>query len=275
MNINCIALDMDRTLLNQNGRLSPGNRRALEYAMEKGVHVVIASGRAFATLPEDVAGIPGIDYAITSNGAAVYHVPTEKCIQEYTLSPSAVSKIMELTREEQVSYEAFIRGEAYADISYVQNPTAYGATPQAVAYVQKTRHMERDIRAFIYQHLHELESMDIIVPAPEQKAPLWARLKESVEGIYITSSIRQLLEISDERAGKHSGLRRVMELLGVKREETAAFGDGDNDIEMLELAGCGIAVANASPGCLAAADFVTRSHDEDGVAYGIYEILNR
>ena len=61
--------------------------------------------------------------------------------------------------------------------------------------------------------------------------------------------------------------------LGLIPAQIAAFGDGDNDADMLAYVGCGIAVANASPACLAAADVVTVHHREDGVAYGIREIL--
>ena len=82
------------------------------------------------------------------------------------------------------------------------------------------------------------------------------------------------MEISHREAGKHSGVRFVTELLGLSPEAVAAFGDGDNDADMLAYVGCGIAVANASPACLAAADLVTGHHDEDGVAQGIYQILD-
>ena len=67
MNIKCIALDLDRTTLNASGRLSDGNYNALCHAIENGVHIVIASGRSFDTLPKDVLAVPGIEYAITSN----------------------------------------------------------------------------------------------------------------------------------------------------------------------------------------------------------------
>ena len=65
MNIKCIALDLDRTTLNASGRLSDGNYNALCHAIENGVHIVIASGRSFDTLPKDVLAVPGIEYAIT------------------------------------------------------------------------------------------------------------------------------------------------------------------------------------------------------------------
>ena len=104
-------------------------------------------------------------------------------------------------------------------------------------------------------------------------AELWPFLQSGIPDLYITSSVHQLLELSHRDAGKHSGVRFVADLLGISPSEIAAFGDGDNDADMLSFVGCGIAVENASPSCLAAADFVTAHHREDGVAHGIYNIL--
>ncbi len=274
MDIKCIALDLDQTTLDGAGRLSPGNRRALEYAISRGVHIVIASGRAFASLPQDVLSVPGIEYAITSNGAAVYHIPTGKRLHSYALKSRSVQEILRLTAGERVVYEAFVDGRAYADAAYVADPVGHGATSQSIPYIQRTRRPEADIAAFIRAHIHHLDSLDLVVPDQETKTHVWGLLKESVPDIYITSSVRRLIEISHRDAGKHSGVRYVAELLDLSPAQIAAFGDGDNDADMLAFVGCGIAVANATPACLAAADHVTVHHDQDGVAHGIYEILH-
>ena len=274
MSIQCIALDLDRTTLDSAGHLSAGNRQALEAVIAKGVHVVIASGRAFTTLPAEILAVRGIEYAITSNGAAVYHVPSGRCLHRYLLAPESVERILELTREEPISYEGFIEGRAYAAADYVRDPVRFGATPAAVDYVQRTRHLEEDIVGFLRAHIHELDSVDLVVRTEADKNRLWRLLQEAVPDVYITSSVQQLLEISHRNAGKHSGLRFVLERLGLPREAAAAFGDADNDADLLTYAGCGIAMANASPACLAAADYVTRSNDDDGVAWGIREILH-
>ena len=71
MKIKCIALDLDRTTLASDGHLSRENREALEEAIRAGIHVAVASGRSLDSLPEEIMDIPGIRYAITSNGAAV------------------------------------------------------------------------------------------------------------------------------------------------------------------------------------------------------------
>ena len=273
MDIKCIALDLDRTTLNAQGKLSKANEEAIRKAVAKGIHVCIASGRAFDTLPQDVVSIPGIEYAITSNGAAVYRIQDKQCLRSYVLTEQSVKKILELTKDFPVTYEGFIRGTAYAAKEYIEDPVKFGATEHAVGYVQSTRHLQDDIVSFLKQHDDELDSMDIVVKDEAQKQKVIEVLKAEVEDIYITSSISQLVEISYKDAGKRSGVKFITEYLGLNPKQVAAFGDADNDIDMLEYAGCGIAMENASNGLLAVADAVTLHHDRDGVAYALKNIL--
>ena len=273
MDIKCIALDLDRTTLNEKSRLSEGNRRALEYAISKGIHIVIASGRGFASLPKDVVSVPGIEYAITSNGASVYHIPSGKRLMSYPLEPRSVQDILTLTKGMPLAYEAFIDGVAYAEADYVQNPAAYGVA-NATQYIQSTRTPVPNFPTFMLEHCCELESVDLVVGSDEEKQGLWKHLQAEISNIYVTSSAPQLLELSHQDAGKHSGVRYVAELLGLDPEQIAAFGDGDNDVDMLTYVGCGIAVENASPACLSAAKFITKHHREDGVAHGIHHLLH-
>ena len=273
MDIKCIALALDRTTLNAQGKLSKANEEAIRKAVAKGIHVCIASGRAFDTLPQDVGSIPGIEYAITSNGAAVYRIQDKQCLRYYVLTEQSVKKILELTKDFPVTYEGFIRGTAYAAKEYIEDPVKFGATEHAVAYVQSTRHLQDDIVSFLKQHDDELDSMDIVVKDEAQKQKVIEVLKAEVEDIYITSSISQLVEISYKDAGKRSGVKFITEYLGLNPKQVAAFGDADNDIDMLEYAGCGNAMENASNGLLAVADVVTLHHDRDGVAYALKNIL--
>lgn len=273
MNIKCIALDLDRTTLNASGRLSDGNYNALCHAIENGVHIVIASGRSFDTLPKDVLAVPGIEYAITSNGAAIYHIPTSTCLHEYKMTPASVECIIQIAKQHETALEVFIDGKAYALKAYVEDPVSYGTTPQAIPYIQSTRIPIDDIISFIREHIAHIDSMDIVVSGEQQKQLIWNELKYNCDEIYITSSVSQLIEISHKDAGKHSGLRFIREYLNLKPEETAAFGDGDNDIDLLKEAGIGIAMENASSKCKDAATFITKHHDKDGVAYGITEFL--
>lgn len=272
MAIKCIALDLDGTTLNKEGKLSPGNKAALEHAIGQGVEVIIASGRPLVALPEDVCAIEGIRYAVTANGASIWHLPTGECLRKFYLEGSSVEEVIRLVKAFGVTLEVFVDGQAHADAAYVRDPAAFGAPEKAVPYVKSTRTAEEDIIAYVRQHIDELENMDVIVSDEEKKTALWKELG-AIENIYVTSSVPRLLELSYKDSGKHGGVRYIRNLLGIKAEEVAAFGDADNDIEMLTEAGVGVAMANGTPRCLAAANRVTKHHDEDGVAAMVYELL--
>lgn len=274
MGIKCIALDLDRTTLDARGRLSEKNKEALEEAARRGIQIVVASGRALSTLPEDIVALKGVRYAITSNGAAVYDMERGECLKQYKMSRESVEQVLACTRDCPVSYEAFVDGKAYASGAYVEDPVSFGASSRAVGYIQGTRIPVEDIVSFIGANAGRLDSMDIVVGSQEEKARLWKILSEKVSDVYITSSVPQLLELSYKESGKHTGAAFLLDYLGIGREELAAFGDGDNDAELLAFAGLGIAVENASSACLAAADYVTLAHDKDGVAQGIWNIMD-
>ncbi len=293
MKIKCIALDLDRTTLDSQGHLSEENRTAIESAVAAGIHVVAASGRSLDSLPAELTDITGIRYAITSNGAAVYDLRERKCLRQFKMTPESVEDILRYTMparmkdaygeeaetaetglaETGISYEAFIDGKAFAESRYVADPVRFGAMPQAIPYIQGTRMPVEDMRTFIRGHKSELDCIDLVVKSEDMKHKLWKNLRENVRDVYITSSVRQLLEISHRDAGKESGAKFLLEYLGLSEEELAAFGDGDNDSGLLKFAGIGFAVANGSPECRAAADEIVASNDENGVAQGISKIL--
>ena len=275
MDIRCIAMDLDRTTLDREGRLSPDNREALEYAISRGVAVVPASGRAFTTLPRDICDIPGIRYVVTSNGAAVCSLPGGEVLMRRCIPTQSVARIMEFSDEPGVTYEAFVGGVAYADTAYMADPLGYGASPESLAYLFTTRRPAENIRLFIASHAHELDSIDVICWDRARMERLRRRFAYETmdKEVYITSSSHQRLEFSHLDTGKHVGVAWVLEQLGLSPSQLAAFGDGDNDAHLLELAEIGIAVANATPACRAVADYITKRHDEDGLAYAIYHIL--
>ena len=273
MSIRCIALDLDRTTLNSAGQLSERNRKAMEQAIESGIQIAVASGRSLDSLPAAVLEIPGIRYAITSNGAAVYDLEERTCLRQYKLTAEAVRDILRWTEEADVTFEAFIDGKPYAEKDYVEDPVRFGAMPQSIPYIQGTREPVENMRHFIQRHEEELDCIDVVVKSEEYKRQLWKTLEKQVRHVYITSSVKQLLEISDVNAGKDAAAQFLIEYLGMTREELAGFGDGHNDSGLLEFAGIGFAVENAVEECRKAADRIVSSNDGDGVAEGIEYIL--
>lgn len=274
MDIKCIALDLDGTTLNQNKQISERTRTAIQQAISKGIQVVIASGRCFDSLPPSIREIDGIEYAITSNGAAMYQLPEGKCIRKYSIPEKSVDKIMDMTRSIHCGYEVFYEGKAYAEESYIKDPCSYGVSAGSVEYIRTTRNAVADISLFIAEHKYELDSIDLIIPNENNYVEVFECLKQMKDEIYVTISSKSRIEIASHQAGKHTGLQYILDCSGIRCEETAAFGDADNDIEMMKFVKYGMAVQNASTGCKEAAREIVPGNTEDGVAVGIEKIMS-
>lgn len=272
-NIKLIALDLDETTLNEKGKLTKRTQNAIENAVSKGIYVVIASGRAYTALPVDLLHIKGINYAITSNGTAVYKLPEGKCISAYKLDAASVEKILELREKYTITYECFIDGVAYANSEYIENPPKFGVAERAKEYLQKTRKPVDDIVAFMYDNKVQLDCIDIVVPDIYVRDEIAQLLNNTDSEVYVTSSVPALVEVSYKKAGKAAGLKIVADSLKIALSDCIAFGNADNDIDMLRECGIGVAVKNATPNCLDAADIIASHHNMDGVAQIIEDIL--
>lgn len=274
-NIRCFAMDLDRTALGEDGRLSLRTKAAILKALDKGIHVIAASGRAYETLPEDITAIDGIEYAISSNGAAVWHKGA--CIRRNVIGRKAGMALLEVyeraKQEFPVAMEVFWRGKAFCGKEYFDAPGLFGVHERAVQYVQRTREAVEDIKKFAMEHIDELESIAFVSGDREGRERLRRKLASGIEDIFITSSIEHLIEIAGRDVSKGESLKWLLKELYIEPEECMAFGDGDNDAEMLAFAGIGIAVENASQLAKNAANFVTKAHFQDGVAIIMEEIL--
>lgn len=260
-----IALDLDETLLDSNSMLPPKNRTVLLRAAAEGIQIVVASGRSYASLPQEMLELPGVQYAICSNGAAVCEAKTGKILYQRTLPQAAVHEILRRTRGEFLTYEAFLRGKPYAQQDYILAPQRYMTDEQTLRYVQSTRNPVDSIVDFILEHDRELDCIDLVVGSMWVKEKMMEAMA-SIPDIYLTTSVPRLVELSHKDCGKHRGLQFLSELLDISASQVVAFGNADNDADMLHWAGCGIAVANGSPSCLEAADLVTDHYLSEGVA---------
>lgn len=271
--IRLIALDLDNTTLDGEGRLTPRCRRAIERALSSGVEVVVASGRSRRSLPQDLLEVGGLRYAITSNGAAVYDLRTGEALHRLVLPQEAVGMLLAAV-DPALELQAFVDGQGFASAEYLADPSRYGAmTPVRWEYLKRTRSPVPDIRRFIWENRARLDMFDVVLPEAGHREALIRQLRETVPGVYVTTSAQYLVEVVHPQCGKRAGVCWLGERLGIPAEQTAAFGDAENDRDMIEYAGLGCAVANAEPQVRAAADWVVPSHREDGVAWAIERIL--
>lgn len=268
--IRLIALDLDDTTLRSDGSLSGETCAAIEAAIDAGLEIVIASGRSLHSLPKAVVRIPGIRYAITSNGAAVASLENGERLVSLSLHPYTVHELIAVFGDELL--ECFVDGQAYCDAGYIADPVRFGCSEAYVDYVKTTRLPVEDMKRFILDNAARLDSVDVLCENVRHRAELWEKAL-ALPGAYITSSSPRLIEISDAEAGKGASLRRLCDILKIPASAVAAFGNGDNDADMLAFAGLGVAMKNATAACIASADLVCGSNDEHGVAQMLYKII--
>lgn len=235
MKVKCIALDLDGTTLYDDKHISERTKTAIEKAISAGVHVVVASGRCFDAIPASIKEIHDVEYAITSNGAAIYNMKKNQCVRRYSVPEKAIEKIMELTKPLFCTYEVFYDGRAYAEDKFIDNPCLYGVDEDMAEYIKFTRNKVSDINAFMMEHKNELDSIDLLVEDNNTFIYLLKELKHMSKGIYVTTSVNNRIEISGCEAGKHTGLQFILDHIGVTSSETASFGNADNDIDMIKI----------------------------------------
>lgn len=272
--IKLIALDLDGTVLTDSNTLSDRVKRSLERAIQRGIEVVAASGRPYGSMPKNVLGIDGLNYSITSNGAAVYDNSGRR-IHSSLISENDVISLLKITEEFDLIFEAFVDGLTYTDSRYTANPLKYGCSEAYVDYVKASHGHIDNMREFIYNHRRELDSIEIVCTDAKKRAQIRQLVKDSTCEFYITSSSENFIEFMDKSATKGNAVDWLCKHLDVKQEHTCACGNADNDADMIEQAGFGAAVENASKLCLDCADIIVPSNNNDGVARLIEIILDK
>ncbi len=272
-----IAFDLDGTLLNTQKHIPQENKDALIAAAEEGVILVPATGRILGGMPEELMELGLFRYFIFSNGAEIYDLKEKRRIHDACIPTDLALRIVDYMDALPVLYD-FYRGETgyMQEEMHRQALTLMAFEPYMVDLIRRLRVPVPDIREEIRKHpdtplekmqmYFRLEDMDL---REEQMAAVPRTFPE----VMASSSVRNNLEINSVKAGKGKALRAICEMLSIPVEASMAFGDGRNDAELLEMAGCGVAMANAHPNVLAVADRVTENNDEAGVGKEIFRSL--
>ena len=265
--IRLIASDLDGTLLRDDKTVSLRTSTAIAAAREAGMFVLAATGRQHTQVPAEVEAA-GLSHIVGSNGAIAVELPSRQVLFEELLSPSAIAVIVDfLTAEVPEARVSAVRDHG----------TRHAAAP---GYVDLLSAMERD-RGWWHLDTEPLEAvigeptLKLTVRHPRLSAEqLRMLLAESgLGGFHATTSGAPFLEIGAPGVTKATGVAHLCQLLGVTSYEVLAAGDARNDLELIGWAGVGVAVGNADPITIAAADWVTASNEQDGVALAIESAL--
>ncbi len=263
-----IALDLDGTTLNNQNEISKRTIAAFGKAMEKGVHIVICTGRTFQSLPEELFRIEGLEYVVTSNGAQITRLEDMKTVYENNLNPDSVEQLVEILKPTGYSLEVFVQGKAFISKEEYEEYETIGSSFRDIEYVLNTRTPVPDFFDFILQNRETIENVNISFPLLEERQYITGLL-EAVDNVTLTSSFVHNIEVGGATTSKAEALRWLMDRLNLTASQLLAAGDSLNDLEMIRLAEMGVVMGNASEHMKDFADYVTDTNGNDGVAKAI------
>lgn len=263
-----IAIDIDGTLLNDKHEVTPEVREAIEEAKKKGVKIVLCSGRAIGGVRRYIKklGLNGEDdFVAAFNGGIVQRTSNEEVVVKRTMSFEDIKKLYELSRDFGVAMNVFDESKMYTLNKEINKYTVLDA------YL-----LQIDLA---YRTLEELpEDMTFIkVVFVEETEPLGRAIdsipREFWDTYAMVKSAPFYFEFLHPEASKGNAVRKIAEMLGIKREEVMCIGDSGNDLSMIQYAGLGVAMENAMDVLKEHADYITLSNNESGVAHAIRKFV--
>lgn len=278
--IGIVALDLDGTLLDSQKRLSEVNRRALARAAAAGARIVPTTGRFFGMMPEAVRDLPFVRYAITINGAQVYDRVDDRVVAREEIPLGTAVALMELLDGFDVIYDCYRNSWGWMTAALQDKAEAYATDGHYLRMLREFRRPVPELKAHLRDTAADGDVQKIMLFSrndadPEPVLGAIARaVAEKFPGIRVTASTRNNLELNIASAHKGRALERLAGHLGLTLANCMAFGDGLNDLTMVESAGVGVAMANAVDEVKRAAKIVTASNDEDGVAKTLDAVMS-
>lgn len=258
--IKLIAVDLDGTLLNNHHALSERNERALRAAMAKGIHIILATGKTWSSAKELIARLNLTSPGIFVQGLIVYNADGTVRHQQ-TLDPSLARRVITFAEDRGFVLLAYSGSRLLlrADHPIAEDLTRFNEPlAEIVGPLQNLLDSQPIHKLIIYGEAKRL------------KALRWQLSMQLNGQANLTQShIQTQLEILPSGASKGRALKALMKELGVSQDQTLAIGDAENDLEMIQTAGIGIAMGNASEKLKAIATHTVADNDHDGVAEAI------
>lgn len=265
-----IALDLDGTLTNSEKNITPRTFDALMKAQREGVRLVLASGRptfGIAALANQLQLADYGGYVLSYNGGRIIDWCKKTVIFSQVVDQKLVPILYDFAEKAQLPIVTYLPDAILASKNegeYLAEEARINGMPVVVAqnFVEEAMQIAGGSTKFLIPGEPEL----LIQLESEMKAAL----SEQME---VFRSAPFFLELPPKGIDKAQSLQRLLTHLGLERESLMAFGDGFNDLSMIQFAGQGVAMANAVEEVKSIADFVTTSNEEDGIAHALEHLL--
>lgn len=268
--IKFLALDLDGTLTDSTKRISPYTLGMLDAAQRRGVTLIIASGRPMKGI-EPIVGMLRLrergGYVLAYNGGEVTDARTGECLFRRTLPRPLLPEIVRQARLIGLPLMSYRNGhiitEHPSDPYILRNSSINHLPVEGVPDLSEA-----------LAGLPEPPVKCLMTGDPEALEAAECRMREALGSeIEICRSLPYFMEIVAKGIDKAAGLGIILRRHHAMPEQLMACGDGDNDLSMIRMAGIGVAMENATHRLKAEAQFVTKSNDDDGVAYAVVQFI--
>jgi Cof subfamily protein (haloacid dehalogenase superfamily) len=257
-----IASDVDGTLLDDDENVTPRTRAAVHAAVAAGAHFVLATGRPPRWVPQVVEALGIAPMSVCANGAVIYDSATDRILSARTLSPDVLAELAEVATR-------VIPGSGLA-VERVGRSAHDAATPQFVSSPgYEHAWLNPDNTEVSFEDLLSAPAIKLLIrKAGARSADMFATLSKhiGIQGDMTYSTNNGLIEVLPLGISKATGVAELARPLGIAAEDVVAFGDMPNDVPMISWAGLGVAMGNAHPEVIEAADEVTTPNTDDGLA---------
>ena len=253
--VRLIGLDLDGTTLTSDKVLTPHTKEVLEKCLAEGIQVLPATGRVKSGIPEYLTQIEGMRYVILSNGASVLDLKEDKVLYQNCIPWERALELFDVLETYDTFYDIYALGAGWCEARFYDNVENYGIEKHIEKLVRTSRNRIDDLREWM----------------KENKA---FRELGQIEDLAVTCSLGNNLEINGATCNKGDAMLNLGKILDIPIESIMACGDGNNDFEMVKMAGVGVAMKNGEESLKEVADFVTKTNDEEGVAYAIEHFCN-
>jgi Cof subfamily protein (haloacid dehalogenase superfamily) len=262
--VQAFACDLDRTLIGTDAVLRPRTTAAIAAAQAAGIHVLLVTGRMFQSVRRYALAAGITDPVVCYQGAVVADPVTGEFLRHVPMPEPGAREVIDAIEALGYTILVYVDDELYVSHE----------TPESDAYAgfqHLVAHPVGDLQAWLPKAPTKL----VVVGDPHELDGLEVEMKKRFgERLYISKSLPHFLEFASPHVHKGAGLDFAAERIGFSSVRSVAFGDGENDVELLQWAGYAVAVANAHPKVVAVADFVCPSVDQEGVAQVIEAYLD-
>jgi len=286
-----VAVDLDGTLLNSYGEVTENTKEEIKKAVDNEVEVVLASGRPISSVEDLANDIHANHYIISGNGAIVYDLKKERVVYDKFLSKEQILNIVKICEENSIYYNIYTENEVLTK-SLNYNTLFYHSEN---THKQEEKRTNINIITDVYEHILRTNDQKYLkVTVCDQSQIIFGSIIKKLRMIddidvldvshmsrkFIKSGTEEILveycytEITNKNVNKWTALEFIINDMNIKKEEVVAIGDNINDKEMIENAGLGIAMGNATDEIKNVAKTTVGTNNEEGVCEVFKKFIN-